>query len=180
MAVNILKRITTRAKQLRKAHPKMTWAAAVSKASKEIKKTSGVKKQKKTIRQANNLSRAKAGKVKQTGTRKSLKSDRGRKASLPGARISKTGRYYVETRANRTDRKGALSGITADQVNDVQRSVLKRQIRLKGLTVASNVSDAELQKYFKKIVGRKVPTKAKIKILLKKRKASEVITYLIK
>ena len=49
----------------------------------------------------------KAGKtikvMSQTGTRKSIQRDRGRKASMPGKRISKNGKIYWETRKNRSD-----------------------------------------------------------------------------
>ena len=44
----------------------------------------------------------------QTGTRKSVKVDRKRKALPPGKRMSKTGRKYTETRRNRSDKKGTL------------------------------------------------------------------------
>lgn len=39
----------------------------------------------------------------QTGTRKSLRADRLRKAMPSGRRISKTGKAYTETRRNRSD-----------------------------------------------------------------------------
>lgn len=39
----------------------------------------------------------------QTGKRISVGRDLGRKAKLPGKRISKTGKKYWETRANRSD-----------------------------------------------------------------------------
>ena len=41
--------------------------------------------------------------LKQTGNRKSVVRDMGRKALLPGQRISKTGKVYWETRKNRSD-----------------------------------------------------------------------------
>lgn len=44
--------------------------------------------------------------VKQTGSRKSLKLDRLRKAKAPGRRISKSGNRYRETRRNRSDVRG--------------------------------------------------------------------------
>ena len=39
----------------------------------------------------------------QTGERKSLARDRGRKAQMPGKRVSKSGKVYWETRKNRSD-----------------------------------------------------------------------------
>jgi len=42
----------------------------------------------------------------QTGKIKSVPRDMGRKAKLPGKRISKTGKPYWESRANRSDRPG--------------------------------------------------------------------------
>ena len=44
--------------------------------------------------------------LKQTGKRVSLTRDRGRKASLPGKRISSSGSSYWETRKNRSDNLG--------------------------------------------------------------------------
>lgn len=44
---------------------------------------------------------------RQTGSRKSISTDRIRKAMLPGKRISKFGRIYWETRKNRSDRPGS-------------------------------------------------------------------------
>lgn len=44
--------------------------------------------------------------LKQTGSRKSLVKDKKRSAMLPGKRISATGKFYWETRKNRTDRLG--------------------------------------------------------------------------
>lgn len=41
--------------------------------------------------------------LKQTGEKPDVVRDRGRKALLPGKRISKTGHVYWETRKNRTD-----------------------------------------------------------------------------
>ena len=43
---------------------------------------------------------------KQTGKRRSIRSDRKRHAMLPGKRISKRGKIYYETRRNRSDKKG--------------------------------------------------------------------------
>lgn len=42
----------------------------------------------------------------QTGKRKSLSSDRKRKAMAPGKRRSSTGKIYWETRRNRSDLRG--------------------------------------------------------------------------
>lgn len=41
--------------------------------------------------------------MKQTGKWIDIDRDRGRKAMLPGKRVSKTGKIYYETRKNRTD-----------------------------------------------------------------------------
>jgi hypothetical protein len=48
MASNTLQKITTRAKQIRKAHPSMTWSSAVKKAGAEYRggKISGTRKKK--------------------------------------------------------------------------------------------------------------------------------------
>ena len=42
----------------------------------------------------------------QTGKIKSIPRDLGRKAKAPGRRISKTGKEYTESRANRSDMPG--------------------------------------------------------------------------
>ncbi len=42
--------------------------------------------------------------LSQTGKRISVPRDLGRKAQLPGKRISKTGKVYWETRKNRSDK----------------------------------------------------------------------------
>lgn len=47
------------------------------------------------------------GTYPQTGSRKSVKADRARKAMPPGNRISKSGNLYFENRKNRSDRKGS-------------------------------------------------------------------------
>jgi phage-related protein len=44
----------------------------------------------------------------QTGSRKSTKADKQRKALKPGKRMSKRGRIYWETRKTRSDLKGRL------------------------------------------------------------------------
>ena len=49
------------------------------------------------------LSNALLKEMKQSGFRKSIIRDAGRKASMPGKKISKTGKVYWETRKNRTD-----------------------------------------------------------------------------
>lgn len=41
--------------------------------------------------------------LKQTGSRTSVPRDRGRSASLPGKRLSASGKTYWETRKNRSD-----------------------------------------------------------------------------
>jgi len=45
--------------------------------------------------------------LKQTGMIKSSKGDAGRRALPPGKRISRTGKIYWETRANRSDKVGS-------------------------------------------------------------------------
>ncbi len=58
------------------------------------------------IKIARKRTRTRKKTYKQTGTRKSIKADRQRKAKLPGWRISKSGRRYFENRKNRSDKKG--------------------------------------------------------------------------
>lgn len=47
------------------------------------------------------------GTYSQSGSRKSVKADRVRKAMRPGHRISKSGNLYFENRKNRSDKKGS-------------------------------------------------------------------------
>ena len=71
MATNALKKITTRAKAIRKSHPGVSWKSAVKKAGAEYRtgKISGVKKKKKPARKkasrkvAGRSSRKAVGKV---------------------------------------------------------------------------------------------------------------------
>lgn len=51
--------------------------------------------------------KTKRRKYYQTGKRKSIRADRKRRAKAPGLRKSKSGRYYIETRRNRSDRRGS-------------------------------------------------------------------------
>ena len=44
---------------------------------------------------------------RQTGTRKSVKADKRKKALAPGKRRSSTGKIYYERRRNRSDRPGS-------------------------------------------------------------------------
>jgi len=44
--------------------------------------------------------------MEQTGKVQSLARDKGRKARLPGKRVSRTGKIYWETRKNRSDAPG--------------------------------------------------------------------------
>jgi len=46
--------------------------------------------------------------LSQVNNRESVKKDKLYKALRPGKRISKTGKKYVETRANRSDKRGKL------------------------------------------------------------------------
>lgn len=65
MAATHLQKITTRAKQIRKAHPKMIWTDAVKKASKELagKKVGAVKKKTAPKKAAKKKPHTKWGKV---------------------------------------------------------------------------------------------------------------------
>lgn len=77
-----LKKITTRAKQLRKKQPGLKWKTAIKKASVEYR---------------------------QTGKSSGLH-DKRLKAKPPGKRKSNTGRTYFERRKNRSDVPGTLTG----------------------------------------------------------------------
>jgi len=115
MANTALKKITTRARQIRKAHPSMQWKNAIKKAGAEYrsgsKKTGGVKKKK----------------VYQTGS--SVKrNDSLRKAKKPGVRRSATGRKYTERRKNRSDLPGKLTGVSAATLKSELKGRLKESL----------------------------------------------------
>lgn len=91
-----LTKITREAKRIRKSHPRMKWTEAIKQASRKYRtgKIGTVKK------------------YKQTGTSKK-KADEKRKAKKPGIRRSASGNRYRETRKNRSDRPGSLTGVSA-------------------------------------------------------------------
>lgn len=104
---NHLQKITTRAKQIYKAHPKKKWTECIKAASRELKASGKIGTAK-----LSNYSR-------QTG-RSSKKRDEERKAKLPGKRLvkNKGGKttVYYERRKNRSDAPGKLTGFESDFV----------------------------------------------------------------
>ena len=111
---NVLKKITARAKQLRKEHPNSKWALLVKKAGAEYRSGKlGARKPK--------------PKVWQTGhTTKRV--DRRYKAKKPGKRKSKSGKVYTERRKNRSDIPGTLTGISTGTLKSAMKNRLKESL----------------------------------------------------
>lgn len=164
---NILKKISARAKQIRKAHPSMKWTNAIKQASRELKgstrKIGGTAAKKKAAKKKP----VKKVSLHQTG-KSNRKRDEERSARLPGKRISRSGAVYYERRKNRSDKPGSLSGAGMSQDHAIQRVIMKRRLRVKGFSLDNNIADAELQKAYTKLTGRKVPSISKIRTKLKK------------
>lgn len=103
--MNALKKISDRAKQLRRKNSRLTQAEAIKKAAQEyragklgkVPKKKAPAKRKKPVRQSGSSDRFR---------------DIQRKAKPPGTRRSKTGRKYFERRKNRSDAPGKLTGFT--------------------------------------------------------------------
>lgn len=136
-----LNKITDRAKQIRRIHPKMKWTDAIKKASKELKgKTKAAPK--KTVRRKS---------IYQTGS--SNKSfDSARKAKPPGKRLSKSGKVYYEHRKNRSDMPGSLTGISqAKLIGEIKQRVEGTMGR--AYVNLSNAKKAAEKKAYKKIIS---------------------------
>lgn len=169
----VLKKITARAKKIRQAHPSKKWQDCIKQAAKELKKPgskSGAKKPaaKKTAAKRT----APAG--RQTGT-SNTKKDVLRTAKLPGKRLSAEGNVYYERRRNRSDKAGSLAGAGVSLDSSIQRTIMKRRLRDKGVTLDSNIADSDLQKAYTKLTNRKVPSITAIRLKLKKGVAVEAI-----
>ena len=121
---NIIQKISARAKQIRKAHPSKKWTDCIKQASREIKAGKPGSTAKKSGKRS---TKRKPAKYRQTGGT-TVKADRKRKAKAPGKRISKTGRVYYERRKNRSDRPGALSGVSAASLKTELRRKLEERL----------------------------------------------------
>jgi hypothetical protein len=119
----VLKKITARAKQIRRKHPSMKWTNAIKQASKELKGAAPAAKKsarkKKATRKVDHH---------QTGSRKSLRRDKQRSAGAPGKRVTQWGSTYYERRKNRSDIPGTLAGIGAATLKSELKSRLEDQL----------------------------------------------------
>lgn len=109
---NTLKKITARAKQLRKKHPNTAWKNLVKQAGREYRtgKLGPTKK-----------------KYYQRGS--SVKSfDAALKAKKPGKRKSASGKTYYERRKNRSDMPGQLTGASVSQLKSELKNRLEDQL----------------------------------------------------
>lgn len=123
---NIIQKIAARAKQIRKAKPSIAWQAAIKQASKELKGS----KPGSTAKKSGRIPKKKAAKKsanRQTGVSNN-KRDKQRVAKAPGKRLSKTGKVYYERRKNRSDKPGALSGISAASLKTALRTRLEERL----------------------------------------------------
>jgi len=100
---NALKKITTRAKQIRKLHPGMAWKSAIKKAGVEYR--------------AGTIGKVKT-KYRQTG-RSNKAADKKRTARRPGKRRSASGKTYYERRKNRSDVPFAMTGKKVNAIGNV-------------------------------------------------------------
>src|SRR5688572_14333875 len=114
---NALAAIRTRAKSLRAKNKNLGWIAAIKKASKELKSEGKVGAAKKA--------------PKQRG-KSNLKRDKERTAKAPGKRTVKHGKkkttVYYETRKNRTDKPGSLTGIRSQVKDKLSKALLDYEL----------------------------------------------------
>jgi hypothetical protein len=116
---NHLQKITTRAKQIHRAHPKKKWTDCIKQASKELKRGGKIG----TAKTAN--------RSRQTG-RSNKKRDEERSAQTPGKRLVKSAsgesHVYYERRKNRSDAPGKLSGVSTAKMKSVLRNRLQEKL----------------------------------------------------
>lgn len=68
---------------------------------------------------------------------------------------------------------GIVSGISQD--HSTQRILMKAALMKKGINVAPNISDSDLQSAFRKLTGRKVPSIHRIRKMIKAGKSNTEI-----
>ena len=113
-----LKKITSKAKQIRKAHPSMTWQSAIKKAGKECRgKVSGVKKTaKKTIgKRPSRVGRVPAVRKKAAKKVGRVPSRVGKAPSRVGKTVGSMGDVHAQARESRRIIEGALGEFMARQ-----------------------------------------------------------------
>lgn len=118
---NALKKITTRAKQLRKKHPNSKWTSLIKKAGAEYRNGKlGSATRKKVAKKKRSPNR-------QTGTSSTVY-DKRRSARAPGKRRSASGRSYTERRKNRSDAPGKLTGVSASTLKSELKNRYKESL----------------------------------------------------
>lgn len=136
--MNALQKITKRAKQLRRIHPKLSQADAVKKASADYR--------------AGRLG-AVPGKKKKPASRQTGTSDKyadiRRKAKPPGKRRSASGSTYTERRKNRSDMPGKLTGTGSSGLQRATLGQLQSAARKKLMDQLNNLV---VRKYHAKTV----------------------------
>jgi len=134
---NQLKKITNRAKQIRKGKPGMKWHSAIKQAGVDYR--------------AGRLGSVK-GKNRQTGS-SNKKSDKKRTARPPGARIPAGGKKvtYYERRKNRSDVPGSLTGSMSGLKDQIKQKLANACLRyeLANTIKATKAAQADKVKYRK-------------------------------
>lgn len=123
MAATALKKITTRAKAIRRAHPNMTWMSAVKKASAEYRGSGGKKKSPK---------KKKPGK-KRIGSNHAARSTQKQPASIAGLSTSQL-RTHLKKAYREKLAWGLLSVESANKVKTKKAArkrvaVIKKQLK---------------------------------------------------
>ncbi len=164
---NTLILINARAARLKAKNKNLKHTDAISRASKELKregkiggtktKTASRKKKVATKKKSRPVKKrvAKGGKgLKKNNVRyqtgeSNKPADKRRTAKAPGERRSKSGNYYTENRANRSDVPGRLTGIGSNLVS--MRDRLERDIVSVSSTIERTKADKTLPKTFRAV-----------------------------
>lgn len=173
---NTIKLIAARAKQIRKKCPAKAWQTCIKEASREIK--AGKKPVRKAApkKAARKAAPKKAAKRKKVGAVKYIES--GEKKSTPAKKVYRITRAKTGT-FKKVSRVAGVSNAGTSQDAAIQRVIMKRALRQKGVLVESNIMDADLQSAYRKLTGRKVPQITRIRAMLKKEvKPDEIIKKL--
>lgn len=136
MANNALKKITDRARQLKRKHPNTAWVSLVKKAGAEYRSGSLGATKKKSTRQTGSSNR---------------KKDKVWKAKAPGKRKSASGKTYYERRKNRSDKPGSLTGVSTSSLKSALKGKLVQSLGKQLLSKELATTKRDKKSYAKKI-----------------------------